>query len=191
MSNWLATDGWKIILLGGSFVAIYALSRWASRQSELNSPPLPSEKEPAYVPLEAPRQSSVPRKIVPIDRGPQFHTSLAIDEDELRPIRIVQMYFSKFDFEPGPPDPSSFADELFVKLYNTDSGYDWMISYFVTTPNGINEMLQAEHWDYAFADRVFFVHRYDPKVIRQAVVEQLLSTLEKSSSPKEPEDRYV
>ena len=101
------------------------------------------------------------------------------------------MYFSTFDFDPGPPDASSFADELFVKLYDENSGYNWIQSFFVATPHGLDEMLQQEHWDYAYADRVFFVRKYDPKVVRQAVVEQLLSTQEKPSPPREPEDRYV
>ena len=78
-----------------------------------------------------------------------------------------------------------------MKLYNVDSGYDWLISYLVATPDGIAEMLERENWDYAFADSVFFVPKYDPKVIRQAVVEHLLSATEKPSPSKEPEDRLV
>jgi hypothetical protein len=187
--NWLAAEGLKVVLLAGAFAGIYVLSRWSSRLNE-SSPRIatPSEPEAPYQSLEAPRQSP---KIVPIDRRPTFHSSQAIDEAELLPIRIVQMYFSQFDFEPGPPDPKSFADELFVKLYNADHGYDWLASYFIATPQGLSEILQRENWDYAYADSVFFVRRYDPKVIRQAVVEHLLSTVEKPSPPTEPEDRFV
>ncbi|MGZ4814612.1 MAG: hypothetical protein ACXVZV_04350 [Terriglobales bacterium] len=187
--NSFVSEGLKIVLLAGAFAGIYGLSRWASRLNEskpgIAPPPHP---EPFREPVQPPRQSP---KIVPIDRFPQFHSSQPVDERELLPIRIVQMYFSQFDFDPGPPDPNSFADELFVKLYNADSGYDWRVSYLVATPDGLKEMLQRENWDYAFADSVFFVRRYDPKVIRQAVVEHLLSTTEKPSPSKEPEDRLV
>jgi len=153
-------------------------------QPRLDPPP----ELPPRPPIEAPRQLP---KIVPIDRRPQFHSSQPVDEEELRPVRILQMYFSQFDFDPGPPDPKAFADELFVKLYDENSGHDWTLSYFVASPQGLDEMLQRESWDYAFADQVFFVRRYDPKVIRQAIVELLLNTHEKPSPPKESEDRFV
>ena len=187
--NWLASEGLKIALLTGAFAAIYVLSRWSSHLNE-SRPGVapPPEPEPSYRIADTPRESP---KIVPIDRRPQFHSSQPVDEQHLQPIRIVHMYFSQFDFEPGPPDPKSFADELFVKLYNADSGYDWLLSYFVATPDGLSDMLQRESWDYAFADSVFFVQRYDPKVIRQAIVEHLLATTEKPSSSNEPEDRLV
>ncbi len=125
---------------------------------------------------------------MPIDR---VFRSAELSEDDLLPIHIVRMYFGTFDLLPGPPDRNSFSDELFVDLYNADSGYTWTASYFVASPQGLDELLQRENWDYAYTDRVFFVRSYDPKVIRQAVVEQLISTQEKPSPPKEPEDRYV
>ena len=188
MSQLFASDGAKILLLVGSFVGLYALSRWASRLNESNPTVLPPPEPQVPKPPEAPRPWS---KVVPIDRRPQFHTSEVIDEAQLRPVRILQMYFSQFDFDPGPPDPSSFADELFVKLYDENSGYDWTQSFYVATPHGMDQMLQRENWDYAYTDRVFFVRRYDAKVIRQAVVEQLMSTQERPSPPKESEDRSV
>jgi len=188
MPNFPISEALKIALLAAAFAALYVLSRWASRLNEsqprIESPP---EPEPSRV-LELPRQSA---KVIEIDRRPKFHSSQPVDEEDLHPVQIVRMYFAKFDYEPGPPDPQSFAGELFVELYNADSGYQWTLSYFVSTPQGLNEMLQQENWDYAYADQVFFVRRYDAKVIRQAVVEHLIGSLEKPSPPTEPEDRYV
>lgn len=100
------------------------------------------------------------------------------------------MYFSRFDIVPGPPDPTTFADEIFVDLYNENSGHKWTSSYFVTTPRGLDQMLEDEHWQYAFANQTFFVRRYDAKVIRQMILEHLMGTQEKPSPPKE-EDRYM
>jgi len=187
MSNLFASETFKIVLLAGAFIALYALSRWASRLNE--SSPRIAEPPPPEVPAqpEAPRPWS---NVVSIDRRPQFHTSQQVDEEDLRPVRIVQMYFSQFDFDPGPPDPTSFADEIFVKLYDEHTGYDWTQSFYVATPRGLDEMLQRENWDYAYTDRVFFLRKYDPKIIRTAVVELLLNTQERPSPPKE-EDRLV
>jgi hypothetical protein len=187
MSSFFASEGPKIALLAVSFGGLYVLSRWVSQWNEsrprVEAPPQPQESR-----LEIPPARP---KVIPIDRLPKFHSSQPVDEAQLEPVRIVKMYFAQFDYEPGPPDPKSFADELFVKLYNADQGHDWTTSYFVATPQGLDQMLETEHWDYAYADGAFFVRRYDPKVIRQAVVEQLLSTVEKPGPPQEPEDRYV
>jgi len=188
MPNLPISEVAKVLLLAVFFVALYALSRWASRLNESNPRAISPPELETPKPPEAPRPWAT---IVPIDRRPEFHSAQPVNEDELRPVRIVQMYFSKFDFDPGPPDRTSFADELFVKLYDENTGYDWTQSFFVATPQGLDEILERENWDYAYADKVFFVRRYDPKVIRQAVVEQLISTQERPSPPKQPEDRYV
>jgi hypothetical protein len=186
LSDLFASEGFRAALLGLAFAALYVLSRWVSRLNE-SRPRVEVPPQPEIPSAKATGQGS---NVVSIDRLPQFHSSRVIDENELLPVRIVQMYFAKFDYEPGPPDPKSFADELFVRLYNADNSYEWTSSYFVATPHGLEEMLQQENWDYAYADGAFFVRKYDPKVIRQAVVEQLLSTVQKPSSP-EPENRYV
>src|SRR4051794_20817429 len=110
-----ASDAAKVALLLGAFAGIYGLSRWASRQTE-SVPPTPADPpEPARPPaLDPPRPWS---KVVSIDAGPQFAKPEILDETALLPVRIVNMYFSRFDIVPGPPDPQSFADELFVDLY--------------------------------------------------------------------------
>jgi len=188
MPAFLSSDAAKVLLLAGAFVAIYRLSRWAS-DANRTSPGVglpPQPEAPSSVKAAQPWSN-----VVTIDRRPEFHSAQPVNEDELLPIHIVQMYFSKFDFDPGPPDPKRFADELFVKLYDENSGNRWTQSYFVATPQGLEEMLERENWDYAYTEQIFFVRRYDAKIVRQAVVEQLISTQEKPSPPREPEDRYV
>lgn len=188
MSALSAPEAAKIAILVGAFAAIYGLSRWASRQTEsvLPSPELPPE--PVLPPaLDPPRQWS---KVVPIDGRSQFARTEAVDEDALRPVRIQNMYFTRFDIVPGPPDHTSFSDEIFIELYDENSGHQWTSSYFVTTPRGLEQMLEDEQWQYAFADKTFFVRRYDAKVIRQMIVEHLIGTQEKPS-PSTEEDRYM
>lgn len=188
MTDSFISEAAKIVLLIVCFAIIYWVSRWASQLNE-SQPRIEPPREPEVPPL--PEHPTPFRKVVPIDERQRFRSSEPLSEDELLPIHIVRMYFAKFDFEPGPPDRNSFSDELFVDLYNEATGYTWTQSYFVANPEGLDEILQRENWDYAYADSVFFFRRYDPKVIRQAVLEQLISTQEKPSPPKEPEDRYV
>jgi len=184
-----AGEALKIGVLIGAFVGVYGLSRWASKQTESVPPAPPSSPEPKRLPeLEPPTQW---QKVVSIDGRSQFARTETVDESALKPVRIVNLYFTRFDLIPGPPDPSSFADEIFVDLYDENSGYKWTASYFVTTPHGINEMLEEEHWQYAFADQTFFVRRYDAKLIRQMIVEHLIGTQEKPSPPKNAEDTYI
>ena len=184
-----AGDALKIGVLVGAFVGIYSLSRWAARQTVSVPPAPPFPPEPKRPPeLEQPKQWS---KVVSIDGRSEFARTEVVDETSLKPVRILNIYFSRFDIIPGPPDPSSFSDEVFVDLYDENSGYKWTTSYFVTTPHGLGQMLEEEHWQYAFADQTFFVRRYDAKLIRQMIVEHLISTQEKPSSPKNSEDTYV
>ena len=185
MSALAASDAAKIAVLVGAFVGVYGLSRWASHQTE--SVP-PSLDQPPEIPLEPPRQWS---KVVQIDTRSELARSDNIDEEALRPVRILNVYFSRFDILTGPPDPKSFADELFVDLSDENSGHKWTNSYFVSTPHGLDQMLEEEHWQYAYADQTFFVRRYDVKIIRQMVVEHLMGTQEKPSPPKDAEDSYV
>ena len=92
MSQLFASDGAKILLLVGSFVGLYALSRWASRLNESNPTVLPPPEPQVPQPPEAPRPWS---KVVPIDRRPQFHTSEVIDEAQLR--RVLRNYASYYN----------------------------------------------------------------------------------------------
>jgi hypothetical protein len=182
-----ASDAARIAILVGAFAGVYGLSRWASRQTE-SVPTSPELPETARTPdLDSSRQWS---KVVPIDGRSQFARTEMADEEALRPVRILNMYFSRFEVVPGPPDPTSFADEIFIDLYDENSGHKWTSSYFVTTPRGLDQMLEDEHWQYAFADQTFFVRRYDAKLIRQMIVEHLMGTQEKPSPPKQ-DDRYV
>jgi hypothetical protein len=188
MSPLSASDAAKLAILVGAFVGVYGLSRWASRQTESVPPSPDSRPEPARAAMLDP--SPQWSKIIPIDARSQFARTGAVDEEALRPIRIANMYFSRFDIVPGPPDPTSFADEIFVDLYDENSDHKWTSSYFVTTPLGLDQMLEEEHWQYAFADRVFFVRRYDAQIIRQMIVEHLIATQERPTPPQE-QDRFV
>ena len=178
----------KITVLIVAFIGLYGLSRWASRQTEAVPPP----PEPPELPLSS--QVIQPRfrpNTVPIDSNTQIERTKEFSESELEPIRVRNTYFRTFDFLPGPPDSAVFADELLVELYNADTGHEWTSSYLVASPDGITEMLDREHWQYAYADQVFLVKRYDTRVIRQAVLEHLISNQEKPKQPEQEADKLL
>ena len=167
------SDELKLGILIAAFLVIYALSRWASRQTESVPPPPAFPIEPPPVPsqIAPPKFRS---KIVPIDSRMQFDRTKEYTEADIEPIRVTNTYFRTFDFLPGPPDPSTFADELFVECYNADTGHSWTSSYFVASPDGIRDLLDRENWQYANTGNVILVKRYDPKIIRQAVLEDMV-----------------
>ncbi len=190
MSVMATTEVWKAAVMAAAFATIYAISRWGARLSDA-VPPVPERgtKSMAIKPLD--ESNSKWHKVVPIDARLQFARTEVVDEQDLLPIRILNMYFARFDIVPGPLDPTSFADEIFVDLYDEKEGHKWTSSYFVTTPRGLEQMLEDEHWQYAFADQTFFVRRYDAKLIRQMIVEHLVSTLEMPGPLKDTEDTYL
>ena len=94
-------------------------------------------------------------------------------EPQLGPVRITKFYFSKFDLATGPQDPYSFYDELFVELYDSDSGSRWMQSYGVATPRGLEEILKDKQWNYLYANGIIVVPKYDVAPIREAVVARI------------------
>ena len=167
------SDELKLGILIAAFFGIYALSRWASRQTEAVPPPpsMPMDAPPLSSQVAPPKFRS---KIVPIDSRVQFDRTKEYTEADIEPIRVTNTYFRTFDFLPGPPDPSTFADELFVECYNADTGHSWTSSYFVASPDGIRDLLDRENWQYAHTGNVILVKRYDAKVIRQAVLESLV-----------------
>lgn len=186
MSGLSVSDTEKMIVLLVAFAAIYGLSRWGSRVT--NAVPSSPEPPPEPVVHTMPHGQKSWPKIVPINSRAEFERTNEYTEAELEPIRVTNTYFSTFDYLPGPPDPSSFADELFVECYNADTGQRWTASYFVASPNGIRDLLDRERWQYARTGNVILVKRYDTRAIRQAVLEDLI-TDHKLSKPVEEDTR--
>ena len=99
--------------------------------------------------------------------------AIAAPEAELGPIRIVNFYFSKFDAVRGPADSSVFHDEVFVELYDSQSGHRWTHSYGVATPEGLSQILEEKSWFYLYANGIIVVQKYDLNRIREAVVARI------------------
>lgn len=158
-------DPWGLLVLVVSAIALFAVAKWAKGISDSSqfAPPIdPGLALPNHDVQWAPSPPQVPPP------EPTFGP-----EPQLGPVRITKFYFSKFDLATGPQDPYSFYDELFVELYDSDSGSRWMQSYGVATPRGLEEILKDKQWNYLYANGIIVVPKYDVTPIREAVVARL------------------
>ncbi len=171
-----SSDAAKIAFLVAFALGLYALARWSSRAGDVSPHRLPYQ---ANMPA-----SSVLPEVQALPSQPLFPV-----EPDLRPYVITKLYFATFDLVPGPPDPESFADELFVELQDENTGHTWTQSYFVGTPKGMQQLLKDNQWQYAFVDAAFIFSRYSAQDIRRAVVEHIIENreVERPTPPPNPE----
>lgn len=171
-----SSDAAKIAFLVAFALGLYALARWSSRAGEESPHQLPFQTAAPSPPLS------------PESRRPQSQPLLPAEAD-LRPYVITKFYFATFDLVPGPADPESFADELFVELCDENTGHTWTQSYFVGTPKGMQQLLKDNQWQYAFVDMAFIFSRYNAQDIRRAVVEHIVENreVERPAPPPKPE----
>jgi hypothetical protein len=149
------------------FVAIglYALARWARTSTE-GSFHIQQNTETPITPYEPSWSADAPPP--PIKPEPTFGP-----EPQLGPVHITKFYFPKFELGTGPEDAYSFYDELFVELYDAETGHRWTHSYGVATPQGLNEILNDKKWNYLYANGIIVVPKYDITAIREAVLARI------------------
>jgi hypothetical protein len=157
-------DPASLALLIVCALALFTVGKWATRVSESNQLNWP--EEPNLGPSSA-QQSLFP--VVTKAHG----NAVSAREAELGPIRIIKFYFSKFDLVHGPADPEAFYDELFVELYDANSGHRWTQSYGVATPEGLRQILHDKSWSYLYANGIIVVQKYDLNPIREAVIARI------------------
>ena len=183
-----AEDVVKLLLLVVVAAALLQLGRWSSRlggggtledaETEVrisNSPPSKDEQV-------------APRVWAP--SAEEIAASFPFDP-LLGKIRIKKFFFEKVDAIPGPADPSVFADELHVQLYDPDSGHWWWQSYFVATPLGLAQILREKSWKYLHAPEILVLPRYDLEEIRRAVVSRIMADHEYFKDKQQPEEESL
>jgi hypothetical protein len=169
-------DPWGLVALIVSGGALFGLGKWATRSGAThfnlpNQPPVDlSLREPRLFPRASDTSLS----------APEFGS-----EPELGTIRIVKFYFTKFDLNQGPENPLVFYDELFVELYDADSGHRWTSSYGVATPAGLSKILEDKSWSYLYANGIVVVEKYDLSRIREAVVARIAEENELFKPPEQ------
>ena len=172
-----------LVVIGGGLLA---LGRWSSR---LGAGPMPDS--PANVPTpdaDERNPGRAPRVWPP--SAEEVAASFPFDP-LLGRIQITKFFFKKADAIPGPADIDVFADELYVELYDPDSGHNWWQSYFVATPLGLEGILRDKSWKYLYAPEMLVVPRYDLEEIRRAVVSRIVADHEFFKDKKEAEEEEL
>ncbi len=106
-------------------------------------------------------------------------------------IRITKFFFKKADAIPGPDDPDIFADELFLQLYDPDSGHFWWQSYFVATPQGLAQILRDKSWKYLHAPQILVLPKYNLEEIRRAAVSRIMADHDYFKDKEQPEEETL
>lgn len=180
-SNWLREDGAKLFFFGACFLAVLALARWASRNSESSYEPPPNFAPPIEPETEVPTYVPNPEPGLAPDPDQEVHPEFQIGNIEVR-----AFYFSQFNALTGPPDPAVFCDELTVDVTHLDTGYQSTWVYTVGTPQGFEALMQEKRWNVLYAPDMFVFMRYDLEAIRHEVVERIRISL--SPTPEQAAD---
>lgn len=149
-----------VLVAGGLFVLV----RWVARLGEQNAATM--HHASASTPEAVPGPTAASQRAVQPATSP---AGLA-----LGPIRITKFYFKEFDALPGPVDPGVFAGELWLELYDGNTGHRWKQSYFVASPKRLAQVLRDKHWTYLYAPEVLVLARYDLQEIQQAIITRLV-----------------
>jgi hypothetical protein len=176
----LVSGGVGVFIMAACAAGVYFLARWASSQRDQDSGAFTPE-----IPVGPGSHSEWSLRPHPEKVAASFPA-----EPSLGRIRMTKFFFEKLEAIPGPADPSVFADELFVELYDPDSGHEWWQSYFVASPQGLAQILREKSWKYLYAPEMLVVPRYDLEQIHRAVVSRIVENNE-LFKPKESEEETL
>lgn len=171
------SDWMKALLIAAATIGLFLIAkRLGGGDSSTSSPEAHSDATHPY--FEAPEQAeSKAAEPAANDNSDQLDQQAepVAEDDESRPknIRITDWNFATFEVRDGPPDPTSFADDLTVNLYDRSSDHSWTQSYFVATPAGVEKMLQDKKWKSMFLPPVLVLSRYDVAELRAAILDDL------------------
>jgi hypothetical protein len=180
LSYFAVVDPWNFLVVIVGALGLLALGKWVFRSPGTHFN-LPNDARPEFLAgaqqFNATTQALAEQKVLAPDSA-------------LGTVRITKFYFAEFDLATGPPNSEVFYDELFVELYDADTGHRWMQSYGVATPRGLEKILQDKSWGYLFANGIIVLPKYDLTRIREAVIARLAEdneTFEPAHKPNEEE----
>jgi len=184
-----AGDALRLLVLVAIGGGLLALGRWSSRlgaSPRSDSPPdVPRPDAKELQPGLHSEGNREPRIWPP--SAEEIAASFPFDP-LLGRIQIKKFFFKKADAIPGPEDMDAFADELYVQLYDPDTGHGWWQSWFVATPEGLSAILRDKSWKYLYAPEMIVVPRYDLEEIRRAVVSRIMADHEFFKGKKKEEE---
>ena len=173
LPQWLQQDGAKLFFFACAVIALFALTKWASRMSESSYSASPPEQTQDH-----PIENVEPQSCLSEENEQ--------DEDSIPPARRVEftlrwMRFKSFDLSEGPADPDNFCDELDVELNYANGLLPW--NCIVATPMGLAATLGQDCWNFIYAEKILIVSRYDVREIQTTVLRVI--RLELESVPEE------
>jgi hypothetical protein len=174
VSSFDQSDWLKLLGIVGAMVALYVVAKRLGGGDETIPHPneiLPVESQTTRT-IEPP-EGGYPEveDLSKVDFEPEVKADL--EKPQPRNIRIIDWNFEHFDISTGPPDPASFADDLWLELYDSSTRHAWKQIRFVASPAGLEKMLHNQKLSSMTIPQTIVVPRYDLKEIRAAILDDL------------------
>ncbi len=171
-SDWL-----KLLGIVGAMVALYVVAKRLGGGDEAIPPPreIPDPIQLQTETMEPP-EGGYPEveDLSKVELEPEVEADL--EKPQPRNIRITNWNFEHFEISTGPHDPDSFADDLWLELYDSSTGHAWKQIRFVATPAGLEKMLRKDKLSSMTIPQTIVVLRYDLKEIRAAILDDVGAT---------------
>lgn len=180
----------KILIFAGAFLLLLVLGRILSASSEVQAHELPHDGAP-LLPVQPVDSDAMAtgEALTGAEVGFPF-TLPPVKQDEKgafnRPY-YANYYFGKTDLVRGPADPRNFYDELFLVAQDPGSEHMWETRYVVTTPSGLQQLMNQEQYVSLYLDDpVIVVSEWNLGVILRTVVDEDLKRYAATSEDTQP-----
>lgn len=180
----------KILIFAGAFLLLLLLGRILSASSEVQAHQLPHDGAP-LLPVQPLEGEATPagEALTGAEVGFPF-TLPPVKQDEKgafnRPY-YSNYYFGKTDLVRGPADPRNFYDEFFLVAQDPASESMWETRYVVTTPSGLQQLMNQEQYVSLYLDDpVIVVSEWNLSVILRTVVDEDLKKYSGGTDQEQP-----
>ena len=183
-------EPFKILIFAGAFLLLLLLGRILSASSEVQAHQLPHDGAPLAPVQPLDRDVTPPREaLTGAEVGFPF-TLPPVKQDEKgafnRPY-YANYYFGKTDLVRGPADPRNFYDEFFLVAQDPGSEHMWETRYVVTTPAGLQQLMNQEQYVSLYLDDpVIVVSEWNLSVILGTVIDEDLKKYGGGTDQQQP-----
>ena len=180
----------KILIFAAAFLLLLLLGRILSASSEVQAHELPHDGAPLS-PVQAlsGEATAAGEALIGAEVGFPF-TLPPVRQDEKgafnRPY-YSNYYFGKTDLVRGPADPRNFYDEFFLVAQDPGSEHMWETRYVVTTPSGLQQLMNQEQFVSLYLDDpVIVLSEWNLGVILRTVVDEDLKRYGGGTEQQQP-----
>lgn len=175
-------DPVKIVVFLAFFVLLLVIGRMLASSSEVHAEQLPHPDPPPSSRVAADHDVREQSR-QPAVTGAEIDFPIPLPSIQRtaegtynRPI-VRNYYFGKTDLVRGPADPASFCDEFYLELQDPESEHIWTYDYTVTTPSGLQQVMNSEKFDSLYlAGNVVVVARWDLRMILHTVMDEIMKS---------------